>query len=66
MISFSSSATAIFTSTTVARQVLETFNKWKDTKEVYSGLQVSYSYDPCEGDLTLKASEGRPFGTYDV
>ncbi|KAL1999590.1 hypothetical protein VTN02DRAFT_4302 [Thermoascus thermophilus] len=62
----SGNATAIFTSTTVARQVLATFNEWKDTKEVYSGLQVSYSYDPCEGDLVLKASEGRPVGSYYV
>ncbi|KAL2013057.1 hypothetical protein VTN00DRAFT_582 [Thermoascus crustaceus] len=60
----SGNATAIFTSTTVARHVLETFNEWKDTREVYSGLQVSYSYDPCEGDLTLKASEGKPAETY--
>ncbi|KAL4991098.1 hypothetical protein BDW68DRAFT_193672 [Aspergillus falconensis] len=46
-------ATAIFTSTVVARRVLETVNRWKETKVVYRGVSVTYSSDPCEKELIL-------------
>ncbi|KAL4763966.1 uncharacterized protein BDW70DRAFT_148327 [Aspergillus foveolatus] len=46
-------ATAIFTSTIIARRVLETVNRWKETKAVYRGVSVTYSSDPCEKELIL-------------
>ncbi|KAL4906581.1 hypothetical protein BDW74DRAFT_176898 [Aspergillus multicolor] len=49
----SGNATAIFTSTVVARKVLETVNQWARTKAAYRGVAVSYSSDPCEKELVL-------------
>ncbi|RDW57563.1 uncharacterized protein DSM5745_11458 [Aspergillus mulundensis] len=46
-------ATAIFTSTVVARKVLETVNEWEKTRTTYRGVSVSYSSDPCEKELNL-------------
>ncbi|RMJ21144.1 hypothetical protein PHISP_07988 [Aspergillus sp. HF37] len=54
----SGNATAVFTSTTVARQVLEIFNQWKVGQGEYSEVCVSYSSDPCEKELVL-ARDGR-------
>lgn len=48
----------MFTSTTVARQVLEIFNQWKAGQGEYSEVCVSYSSDPCEKELVL-ARDGR-------
>ncbi|GIJ82814.1 hypothetical protein Asppvi_001329 [Aspergillus pseudoviridinutans] len=56
----SGNATAVFTSTAVARRVLEAFNKWKDTRAVYSGVSVTYSSDPCEKELVLVKDTARP------
>jgi hypothetical protein len=53
-------ATAVFTSTGVARKVLEVFNRWKDGRNVYSGVSVTYSSDPCEKELTLVKEANRP------
>ncbi|KAE8133077.1 hypothetical protein BDV38DRAFT_274628 [Aspergillus pseudotamarii] len=53
-------ATAVFTSTTVARKVLEVFNRWKDGRNVYSGVSVTYSSDPCEKELVLVKDTARP------
>jgi hypothetical protein len=53
-------ATAVFTSTAVARRVLEAFNKWKDTRAVYNGVSVTYSSDPCEKELVLVKDTARP------
>ncbi|KAE8165348.1 hypothetical protein BDV40DRAFT_286328 [Aspergillus tamarii] len=53
-------ATAVFTSTTVARKVLEVFNRWKDGRNVYSGVSVTYSSDPCEKELVLVKDTVRP------
>jgi hypothetical protein len=52
-------ATAVFTSTAVARRVLEAVNKWKDTRAVYSGVSVTYSSDPCEKELVLVKDTAR-------
>ncbi|KAI9371652.1 hypothetical protein BJX61DRAFT_16161 [Aspergillus egyptiacus] len=49
----SGNATAVFTSTVVARRVLEVFNKWKETRMVYRDVSVTYSSDPCEKEMTL-------------
>ncbi|KAE8352647.1 hypothetical protein BDV28DRAFT_157713 [Aspergillus coremiiformis] len=56
----SGNATAVFTSTTVARKVLEVFNRWKDGRNVYSGVSVTYSSDPCEKELVLVKDTARP------
>ncbi|CEL02757.1 hypothetical protein ASPCAL03921 [Aspergillus calidoustus] len=56
----SGNATAVFTSTGVARKVLEVFNRWKDSHNVYSGVSVTYSSDPCEKDLTMVKETNRP------
>ncbi|KAL3450603.1 hypothetical protein BJX65DRAFT_247550 [Aspergillus insuetus] len=56
----SGNATAVFTSTGVARKVLEVFNRWKDGRNVYSGVSVTYSSDPCEKELTLVKEANRP------
>ncbi|EAW11445.1 uncharacterized protein ACLA_091430 [Aspergillus clavatus NRRL 1] len=56
----SGNATAVFASTVVARRVLEAFNKWKNTRSVYSGVSVTYSSDPCEKELVLVKDMGRP------
>lgn len=53
-------ATAIFTSTVVARKVLEVFNRWKDGRNVYSGVSVTFSSDPCEKELVLVKETSRP------
>ncbi|KAA8647305.1 hypothetical protein EYZ11_009800 [Aspergillus tanneri] len=56
----SGNATAVFTSTSVARKVLEVFNRWKDGRNVYSGVSVTYSSDPCEKELVLVRDMSRP------
>ncbi|PLB45638.1 hypothetical protein P170DRAFT_500225 [Aspergillus steynii IBT 23096] len=56
----SGNATAIFTSTVVARKVLEVFNRWKDGRNVYSGVSVTFSSDPCEKELVLVKETSRP------
>ncbi|KAJ0420024.1 hypothetical protein BJY00DRAFT_285130 [Aspergillus carlsbadensis] len=56
----SGNATAVFTSTGVARKVLEVFNRWKDGRNVYSGVSVTYSSDPCEKELTMVKETNRP------
>ncbi|KAB8074005.1 hypothetical protein BDV29DRAFT_174479 [Aspergillus leporis] len=53
-------ATAVFTSTAIARKVLEMFNRWKDGRNVYSGVSVTYSSDPCEKELVLVKDTARP------
>lgn len=53
-------ATAVFTSTKIARKVLEAFEKWKDGRNVYSGVSVTYSSDPCEKELVLTKEAARP------
>ncbi|KAL4781720.1 hypothetical protein BJX76DRAFT_349969 [Aspergillus varians] len=53
-------ATAVFTSTIVARKVLETFNKWKAYRSGYSGVSVTYSSDPCEKELIRLKENHRP------
>ncbi|KAL3468413.1 hypothetical protein BJX64DRAFT_282586 [Aspergillus heterothallicus] len=53
-------ATAVFTSTSVARKVLEVFNRWKEGRNVYSGVSVTYSSDPCEKELVLVKESNRP------
>ncbi|KAI9037779.1 uncharacterized protein KD926_000042 [Aspergillus affinis] len=55
----SGNATAIFTSTVVARKVLEVFNRWKDGRNVYSGVSVTFSSDPCEKELVLVKETSR-------
>lgn len=58
-------ATAVFNSTIVARRVLETFENWKNGRNVYSGVSVTYSSDPCEKELALvresRANMGRGY-----
>ncbi|KAG2411826.1 hypothetical protein HFD88_009382 [Aspergillus terreus] len=56
----SGNATAVFTSTLVARKVLEAFNRWKEGRNVYSGVSVTYSSDPCEKELVLVKETARP------
>ncbi|PWY91110.1 hypothetical protein BO70DRAFT_283000 [Aspergillus heteromorphus CBS 117.55] len=56
----SGNATAVFTSTTVARRVLEMFDGWKNGRNVYSGVSVTYSSDPCEKELVLVRETNRP------
>ncbi|KAL2843512.1 hypothetical protein BJY01DRAFT_264222 [Aspergillus pseudoustus] len=56
----SGNATAVFTSTSVARKVLEVFNRWKEGRNVYSGVSVTYSSDPCEKELILVKENNRP------
>lgn len=53
-------ATAVFTSTVVARRVLEVFEDWKNGRNVYSGVSVTYSSDPCEKELVLVRETNRP------
>ena len=55
-----SAATAVFTSTIVARKVLEVFNKWKAGRNVYNGVSVTFSSDPCEKELVLVKESIRP------
>ncbi|KAL2803208.1 hypothetical protein BJX63DRAFT_437177 [Aspergillus granulosus] len=55
----SGNATAVFTSTGVARKVLEVFNRWKDGHNAYSGVSVTYSSDPCEKELILVKENNR-------
>ncbi|RAL07524.1 uncharacterized protein BO97DRAFT_249903 [Aspergillus homomorphus CBS 101889] len=55
----SGNATAVFNSTTIARRVLETFETWKIGRNVYNGVSVTYSSDPCEKELAL-VRESRP------
>lgn len=50
----------MFTSTKIARKVLEAFEKWKDGRNVYSGVSVTYSSDPCEKELVLTKEAARP------
>jgi 2-C-methyl-D-erythritol 4-phosphate cytidylyltransferase len=50
----------VFTSTLVARKVLEAFNRWKEGRNVYSGVSVTYSSDPCEKELVLVKETARP------
>ncbi|PYH84061.1 hypothetical protein BO82DRAFT_410787 [Aspergillus uvarum CBS 121591] len=61
----SGNATAVFNSTIVARRVLETFENWKNGRNVYSGVSVTYSSDPCEKELALvresRANLGRGY-----
>ncbi|RAH41422.1 uncharacterized protein BO95DRAFT_373177 [Aspergillus brunneoviolaceus CBS 621.78] len=61
----SGNATAVFNSTIVARRVLETFENWKNGRNVYSGVSVTYSSDPCEKELALvresRANMGRGY-----
>ncbi|KAL4890802.1 hypothetical protein BDV59DRAFT_194740 [Aspergillus ambiguus] len=56
----SGNATAVFTSTLVARKVLEAFNRWREGRNVYSGVSVTYSSDPCEKELVLVKESARP------
>ncbi|CAK39571.1 hypothetical protein AAWM_00539 [Aspergillus awamori] len=56
----SGNATAVFTSTVVARRVLEVFEDWKNGRNVYSGVSVTYSSDPCEKELVLVRETNRP------
>ncbi|KAL4921063.1 hypothetical protein BDW62DRAFT_198509 [Aspergillus aurantiobrunneus] len=56
----SGNATAVFTSTIVARKVLETFNKWKEYRNGYLGVSVTYSSDPCEKEVRLLSDNNRP------
>ncbi|KAL4925595.1 uncharacterized protein BDV17DRAFT_283861 [Aspergillus undulatus] len=56
----SGNATAVFTSTAVARKVLDTVNRWKECRVAYSGVSVTYSSDPCEKTLTLVRENNRP------
>ncbi|KKK24166.1 hypothetical protein P175DRAFT_0554329 [Aspergillus ochraceoroseus IBT 24754] len=56
----SGNATAVFTSTIVARKVLEVFNRWKEGRNVYSGVSVTFSSDPCEKELVLVKETNRP------
>ncbi|PYH90044.1 hypothetical protein BO71DRAFT_487442 [Aspergillus ellipticus CBS 707.79] len=56
----SGNATAVFTSTIVARRVLEVFDGWKNGRNVYSGVSVTYSSDPCEKELVLVRETNRP------
>ncbi|OOF96007.1 hypothetical protein ASPCADRAFT_168896 [Aspergillus carbonarius ITEM 5010] len=56
----SGNATAVFTSTIVARRVLEHFETWKNGRNVYSGVSVTYSSDPCEKELVLVRETNRP------
>ncbi|RJE17740.1 hypothetical protein PHISCL_09924 [Aspergillus sclerotialis] len=69
----SGNATAVFTSTSVARRVLEKFNEYKVTMECYKDVSVTFSSDPCEKELVLTnnhhgrhhgshGSHGRPMG----
>ncbi|KAF9885723.1 hypothetical protein FE257_012608 [Aspergillus nanangensis] len=58
----SGNATAVFTSTIVARKVLEAFNRWKDGRNVYNAVSVTYSSDPCEKELVLVKESSRPNG----
>lgn len=55
-------ATAVFTSTVVARKVLERFKKLKVSRgSVYQGVDVSYSSDPCEKELHLTTQAKTPY-----
>ncbi|EYE98041.1 uncharacterized protein EURHEDRAFT_547973 [Aspergillus ruber CBS 135680] len=56
----SGNATAVFTSTCVARKVLDVFNKWKTGRNVYNGVSVTFSSDPCEKELVLVKETSRP------
>ncbi|KAL4962301.1 uncharacterized protein BDV14DRAFT_202957 [Aspergillus stella-maris] len=56
----SGNATAVFSSTAVARRVLETVNRWKECRVAYSGVCVSFSSDPCEKELNLHKSQKGP------
>ncbi|KAL4808933.1 hypothetical protein BDV18DRAFT_157872 [Aspergillus unguis] len=55
-------ATAVFTSTVVARRVLEQVNRWKDARFAYFGVSVTYSSDPCEKELVLVRDTKRSNG----
>ena len=58
-------ATAVFTSTAVARRVLEKFNEYKVTMECYKDVSVTFSSDPCEKELILtNPSHGRHHGSH--
>ncbi|KAJ9230724.1 hypothetical protein DTO271D3_6149 [Paecilomyces variotii] len=58
----SGNATAVFTSTVVARKVLERFKKLKVSRgSVYQGVDVSYSSDPCEKELHLTTQAKTPY-----
>ncbi|KAL5343305.1 hypothetical protein BJX70DRAFT_353735 [Aspergillus crustosus] len=57
----SGNATAIFTSTSVARKVLESFSRWSQVpRGVYSELSVTFSSDPCEKPLSLIKDNNGP------
>ncbi|KAL2819376.1 hypothetical protein BDW59DRAFT_181671 [Aspergillus cavernicola] len=56
----SGNATAVFTSTIIARKVLDAFNRFKEGRNVYSGVSVTYSSDPCEKELVLIKDHNRP------
>ncbi|KAL2868014.1 uncharacterized protein BJX67DRAFT_380568 [Aspergillus lucknowensis] len=56
----SGNATAVFTSTSIARKVLEVFDRLKEGRNPYSGVSVTYSSDPCEKDLVLVRESNRP------
>ncbi|KAL4875927.1 hypothetical protein BJY04DRAFT_200805 [Aspergillus karnatakaensis] len=55
----SGNATAVFTSTIVARRVLEAFTRWAEAGGAYSELSVTFSSDPCEKPLTLVRENNR-------
>ncbi|KAL4791954.1 hypothetical protein BDV19DRAFT_392589 [Aspergillus venezuelensis] len=56
----SGNATAVFSSTAVARRVLETVTRWKECRAAYSGVSVSFSSDPCEKELNFHRSQKGP------
>jgi hypothetical protein len=62
-----SPATAVFTSTVVARKVLERFKKLKVSRgSVYQGVDVSYSSDPCEKEQHLTTQGKAPYRTLEL
>jgi len=54
-------ATAVFSSTIVARKVLDTVNRWKDNRREYLGVSVGYSSDTCEKELILLRENSQPY-----
>lgn len=62
-----SAATAVFTSTRVARSVWTMYNHLQTADSVYSDVSVTYSSDPCEKELVLAHSRtSRTSGKWSV
>lgn len=53
-------ATAVFSSTIVARKVLDTVKRWSNNRRDYLGVSVGYSSDTCEKELILLRENNQP------